>query len=46
MSYIILKGRWFHIFIFNVHALTEDKIDDVKDHSYEELACIFDKFPE
>jgi DeoR/GlpR family transcriptional regulator of sugar metabolism len=27
MSYIILRGRWCH---FIVHALTEDKTDDVK----------------
>jgi hypothetical protein len=31
MSYIILRGRWFHIIILNVHAPTEDKTDDVKD---------------
>jgi endonuclease/exonuclease/phosphatase family metal-dependent hydrolase len=44
-SYIILKGRWFHIIVLNVHASTEDKTDDVKDSFYEELECIFDKFP-
>jgi hypothetical protein len=44
MSYIILRGRWFHIIVLNVHAPTEDKIDDVKDSFYEELECIFDKF--
>jgi hypothetical protein len=26
MSYIILRGRWFHIIFLNVHAPTEDKI--------------------
>jgi hypothetical protein len=31
MSYIILRGRWYHIIILNVHAPTEDKTDDVKD---------------
>jgi hypothetical protein len=45
MSYIILRGRWFHIIILNVHAPTEDKTDDVKDGFYEELKRIFDKFP-
>jgi hypothetical protein len=35
MSYIILRGRWFHIIVLNVHAPTEDKIDDVKDSSCE-----------
>jgi GTPase SAR1 family protein len=44
MSYIILRGRWFHIIVLNVHAPTEDKTDDVKDSFYEELECIFDKF--
>jgi hypothetical protein len=45
MSYIILRGRWFHIIVLNVHTPTEDKIDDVKDSFYEELERIFDKFP-
>jgi hypothetical protein len=45
MSYIILKGRWFHIIVLNVHAQTEDKTDDVKNSFYEELERIFDKFP-
>jgi hypothetical protein len=45
MSYIILRHRWFHIIVLNVHAPTEDKTDDVKDSSYEELDRIFDKFP-
>jgi hypothetical protein len=41
MSYIILRGRWCHIFL-NVHAPTEDKTDDV---SYVEMEYVFDKFP-
>jgi hypothetical protein len=45
MSYIILRGRWFHIIVLNVHAPTEDKTDNVKDSSYEELERIFNKFP-
>jgi hypothetical protein len=45
MSYIILRGRWCHIIVLNVHAPTEDKPDDVKDSFYEELECVFDKFP-
>jgi hypothetical protein len=40
MSYIILRGCWFHIIVLNVHAPTEDKIDDVKDSFYEELECM------
>jgi hypothetical protein len=30
MSYIILRGRWCHIIVLNVHAPTEVKNDDVK----------------
>jgi hypothetical protein len=45
MSYIILRGRWCHIIILNVHAPTEDKTDDVKDNLYEELERVFNKFP-
>jgi hypothetical protein len=45
MSYMILRGCWFHIIVLNVHAPTEDKTDDVKDSFYEELESIFDKFP-
>jgi hypothetical protein len=45
MSYIILRGRWCHIIVLNVHAPTEDKTDDVKDSFYEELERLFDKFP-
>jgi hypothetical protein len=45
MSYIILRGRWCHIIVLNVHASTEDKTDYVKDSFYEELECVFDKFP-
>jgi hypothetical protein len=29
MSYIILRGRWCHIIILNVHAPTEDEIGDM-----------------
>jgi exonuclease III len=45
MSYIILRGRWCHAIVLNVHAPTEDKADDVKDSFYEELEHLFDKFP-
>jgi hypothetical protein len=44
MLYIILRGRW-HDIILNVHASTEDKIDDVKDRLYEELEQVFNKCP-
>jgi hypothetical protein len=29
ISYIELRGRWFHIIVLNVHAPTEDKTDDI-----------------
>jgi hypothetical protein len=45
MWYIILRGRWCDIINLTVHAPTEDKIYDVKDSFYEELECVFDKFP-
>jgi hypothetical protein len=45
MSYIILRGRWCHIIVLNVNALTEDKADNVKDSFYKELERVFDKFP-
>jgi hypothetical protein len=45
MSYIILRGCWCDIIILNVHASTEDKIDDMKDRFYEELEHVFDKLP-
>jgi hypothetical protein len=44
MSYIILRGCCCHI-VPNVHAPTEDKIDNVKGSFYEELEHVFDKFP-
>jgi exonuclease III len=45
MSYIILRGHWFHIIFLNVHVPTEDKTDNVKDSFYEELESIFNNFP-
>jgi hypothetical protein len=45
VSYIFLRGHWCHIIALNVHTPTEDKTADVKDRFYEELECVFDKFP-
>jgi hypothetical protein len=42
MPYIILRGRWCHIIVLNVHARTEDENDDVKDSFYKELEHAFD----
>jgi hypothetical protein len=45
MSYIILRGYLFHIVLLNVHAPTEDKIDDVRNSLYGELERLFNTFP-
>jgi hypothetical protein len=45
MSRITLKGRWFDIIVWNVHAPSEDKDDDIKDSFYEELEQVFHQFP-
>jgi hypothetical protein len=45
MWYIILRGRWFHIIVLNVHAPREDKIDGVKYSFREKLERMFDQFP-
>jgi hypothetical protein len=37
ISYVMLRGHWCDIIVLNVHAPTEDKIDDIKDRFYEEL---------
>jgi hypothetical protein len=41
----MLRGRWCDIIVLNIHVPTEDKFEDVKDSFYEELECIFNKFP-
>jgi hypothetical protein len=45
MSYIILRGCWCDRILLNLHAPTEDKIDDVKSSFCEELEHVFDEFP-
>jgi hypothetical protein len=45
MSYVILRGRWFHIIVVIVHAPTEDKTDEVKESFCEELESVLHKFP-
>jgi hypothetical protein len=44
MSYMILRGHWCDTIALNVHASTDDKIDDVKDSFHQELERAFDKF--
>jgi hypothetical protein len=45
MSYIILRVRWCHIIVPNIHAQTEDNIDYVEDSFYKELECVFNTVP-
>jgi hypothetical protein len=45
MSYITLRGRWFHIIVLNGHGSTEDKTDYEKDRVYEEFERMFNIFP-
>jgi hypothetical protein len=45
MLYIIQRGCWFHIILLNIHAPRQNKTDDMNVGFYEELECIFDKFP-
>jgi hypothetical protein len=42
MSYLVLRGHWCDIIVLNVHAPTEDKIDDVKDRFYDCADCLQD----
>jgi hypothetical protein len=42
--YIVLRGHWCDITVLNLHATTEDKIDDVKENFYKEFECVFDTF--
>jgi hypothetical protein len=43
--YIILRDHWSDNIVLNVHAPTEDKIDDSEATFYEEQKHVFDKFP-
>ena len=37
LSYIVLRGRWLHIIVVNVHAPSEEKSEELKDSFYEEV---------
>jgi len=45
MSYIVLRGCWCNIIVWNVHAPSEEKSDDSKDNFREELEQILIIFP-
>jgi hypothetical protein len=38
--YYIIRSRWFHVIVLNVHAPAEDKIDYVRDGFYKKLERI------
>ena len=44
LSYIVLRGRWLHIILVNVHAPSEEKSEELKDSFYEQLEEVFDHF--
>ena len=44
MSYIVLRGRWCNIIVWNVHASGEEMIDDSDDSLCEELEQVFKFF--
>jgi len=31
LSYIVLKGRWLHIIVVNVHVPSEEKSEELKE---------------
>jgi len=41
----MLRGRWLHIILVNVHAPSDEKSEELKDSFYEELEEVFDHFP-
>ena len=45
VSYMILRGRWCNIIVFNAEAPREEKSDDSKYSFYEELEQVFHHFP-
>jgi hypothetical protein len=45
MSYTTLIWRWCYIIVLDVHAPTENKIDDMKGSFYNKLERVTEKFP-
>jgi hypothetical protein len=45
MLYIVLRGRWGHIIVFNAHTPTEEKSDDSIDSVNKESKQVFSQFP-
>ena len=38
LSYIVLRGRWLHIILVNVHAPSEERSEELNDSFYEECS--------
>jgi hypothetical protein len=45
MGFICFSSCWCYNIVLDVHAPTEDKIDDVRNNFYEELEHLFHKYP-
>jgi hypothetical protein len=45
LSYMVLRGRWYNIFVLNVHVSSEEKSDDSKDSFITELEQVSDHYP-
>jgi len=45
MPYIVIRCRWSNIIALKLPAPSDEKIDDSKDRSYEELEQALDYFP-
>ena len=45
MLYVVLRGHWYNIIVFIVHAPSEEKSDDSKDSFCEELEQVVYHFP-
>ena len=43
--YVVLRGLWCNIIVFNVHAPREEKSDDSKESFYVVLEQVFNDFP-
>jgi exonuclease III len=42
---IVLRGRWCHITVLNVHVPVDDNTDDVKGSFSEDMERVSDEFP-
>ena len=45
LLYIVLKRRWLHFIVVNVHAPSEEKSEELKDSFYDEVEEVLDHFP-